>query len=138
MNGMPEWLVVHLTAIGRYDTDGVRRGARLSRCSQCRRQVLSGLDGDRCAMAVTCEPYEIDEKGEALALMLGLQTYTLTQTNGAKGVVWNIDWRASNVLGRSRRYALVAEHRCEMAVPPTQDQILGRRGPVNAGSAPPF
>lgn len=138
MNGMPEWLVAHLTAIGRYDTDGVRRGARLLRCSQCRRQVLTGLDGDRCAMAVMCEPYEIDEKGEALALMLGLQTYTLTQTNGAKGVVWNIDWRPSCALGKQRWHALLTEHRCEMAVPPTQHPLLAQRGPVDAGAAAPF
>lgn len=139
MNQLPEWLVAHLSAKGLHDADGVRRAARLTRCVKCNRRVLVGLDGDVAAMPVTCDPHEVDVKGEALALILGLQTYTLTRSARSKGIAWNLDHRHPWAIEKGRRTAIVAEHRCDVAVPPASMSFL----PVGDRSAgrdalPPF
>jgi hypothetical protein len=117
VHGLPEWLVGHLSAIGRHDSDGVRRAARFSRCDDCGRKVLAGLDGDVAAMPVVCEPYEVDLNGEALAMVLGLHTYTLTRRAGSKSQAWNLDYRDRWAIEKGQRTALVVQHRCDLAVP---------------------
>ena len=138
MNGLPEWLVASLSARGLHDAEGVRRAARLTRCDECRRPVLAGLDGDLAAMPVQCEPHEIDVQGETLALILGLRTYTLTRKIRAKGLGWNLDLRDRWAIESGQRTALLAQHRCDVAIPPTQRPFLSRSGGPITGDHPPF
>lgn len=96
------------------------RAAKPALCRACGRLVLRGLDGDRCALLVECDPHEIDTTGELLALMLNLRTYTLTRspiTSAATG--WALDPRYPTAIRRGQRTALVAQHRCGIAIPPT-------------------
>lgn len=127
MTRLPDWLVAHLADTGRGNPDGISRAARLSRCDQCRRPVLAGLDGDLAAGAVSCDPNEIDTTGELLALALNLRTYTLTRATTSSGkATWNIDRRYPEAIRAGQRTALVAEHRCGIAIPPArQSRIPG-------------
>lgn len=139
MNELPEWLVASLSARGLHDADGVRRSARLIRCTGCGRQVLAGLDGDVAAMPVQCEPHEIDLQGETLALLLGLRTYTLTRRIRAKGLGWNLDLRDRWAIEKGQRTALLAQHRCDVAVPRTKRPFLARGSQsAMADDRPPF
>lgn len=137
MDGLPEWLIANLTARGLHDPDGVRRAARLSRCSECGQRVLAGLDGDVAAMPVECEPHEIDLQGETLALLLGLRTYTLTRRIRAKGLAWNLDLRDRWAIARGRRTALLAQHRCDVAMPPAVKPFLPRGNQSATPDGPP-
>lgn len=141
MPGLPEWLVAHLTATGRYNADGVARSARLTRCPKCARVVLSGLDGDIAGFPVVCDPTEIDTNGELLALVLNLHTYTLTRAMTSSGKsTWNLDPREPCGIRAGQRTALVAQHRCGIAIPPTAVSRLpawmSRRAPDT--DTPPF
>lgn len=124
MNGLPEWLEAHLKATGRFNADGVARSARLRNCPDCGAKVLRGLDGDRAAFPVICDPHEIDANGETVALMCGLRTYSLTRSGTASGMAWNLDARLPAVVAAEQRTAVVAQHRCGMAVPPSGRSFL--------------
>ena len=139
MNGLPEWLIESLAARGLHDADGVRRSARLTRCDECHRPVLAGLDDDVAAMPVKCEPHEIDVQGETLALLLGLRTYTLTRRVRAKGLGWNLDLRDRWAIAGGQRTALLAQHRCDVAMPPAKKLFLPQVGQsTSASDRPPF
>lgn len=120
MNQLPTWLQQHLENIGAANTDGVSRGARLTRCADCSRRVLTGLDYEPCGGVVVCDPHEIDTNGELVALALGLRTYTLTRaTTGSGKAAWNLDPRTQWSIAAGQRTPLVAQHRCGVAVPAT-------------------
>ena len=119
MTGLPAWLLAHLEATGRHNTDGIARAARYQRCVDCRRAVLTGLDADRAALPAECDPTEIDTRGELVALALGLRTYTLTRaTNSSGKTAWNLDRRDQWQIRAGQRTAIVAQHRCGIAIPP--------------------
>lgn len=139
MSGLPEWLVASLSARGLHDADGIRRSARLARCDECHRPVLAGLDDDVAAMPVQCEPHEIDLQGETLALLLGLRTYTLTRRIQARGLGWNLDLRDRWAIAKGQRTPLLAQHRCDVAMPRARKLLLARvPQSVNANECPPF
>lgn len=119
MTGLPEWLIAHLDTTGRRNADGIGRSASLTRCRGCGRRVLAGLDGDLAAGAVMCDPHEIDVRGELLALALNLRTYMLSRaTTSAGKATWNLDPRNQWAIAAGQRTALVAAHRCGIAIPP--------------------
>lgn len=74
---IPAWLRDHLEQRGLWDTDGVGRGAKVQRCRKCREYVLVGLDADRCALPVACDPDPLSRLGEAAAVIAGRTTYSL-------------------------------------------------------------
>jgi hypothetical protein len=115
---LPERLIAHLIATGRHNPDGVHRGARLTHCADCGRPILSGLDGDIAGWAVKCDPHEIDTRGELVALALNLRTFMLTRaTNSSGKSIWNLDPRTQWSIAAGQRTAIVAQHRCGIAVP---------------------
>lgn len=116
--GMPQWLESMLRAKGQYNEDGISRAAKIGRCPKCSITVLCGLDGDRAAFPVTCDPYEIDTRGEMVAILLGLRTFMLTRSSRSSGIAWNLDPRDEWGIAAGQRTPLVAEHRCGIAVPP--------------------
>lgn len=142
MPRLPEWLIAHLQATGRHNADGVTRSARLTRCPKCSRAVLSGLDSDTAGFPVMCDPHEIDTNGELVALALNLRTYTLTRAMTSSGKsAWNLDPREACGIRAGQRTALVAQHRCGIAIPPAAVSHLPawltrRAQPVPAD--PPF
>lgn len=139
MSGLPEWLIASLSERGLHDADGVRRHARMTHCDECHRPVLAGLDDDVAAMPVQCEPHEIDLHGETLALLLGLRTYTLTRRIRSKGLGWNLDLRDRWAITKGQRTALLAQHRCDVAMPPAKKKFLPRaQQVVTANDQPPF
>ena len=122
---LPEHLVAHLIATGRHNPDGISRGARLTRCPDCGRPVLTGLDDDTAAFPATCDPHEIDTRGELVALALNLHTFTLTRaTNSSGKSTWNLDPRDQWSIRAGQRTALVAQHRCGIAIPATTESQL--------------
>lgn len=139
MTGIPTWLVSMLSAKGLYNEDGISRAAKLGKCPDCRAAVMHGLDGDRAAAAVMTTPYEIDRVGEVIAILLGLHTFTLTQTAGPKRMVWNIDPRNPWAIAAGQRTPLVAEHRCGALIPPAVQPFRSTsyRSP-NSDDTPPY
>jgi hypothetical protein len=120
-----ERLLAVLAQNGHYDADGVHRGARPDTCRDCRRPVLVGLDAERCAYAATTDPYEIDEIGELLAVRIGLRTYNLNLGFSKKGKrQWTLDARTLTDLQTPRRTAVVAAHRCGLAIPAAKATFL--------------
>lgn len=140
MSGLPDWLRAHLANIGADNPDGVTRSARLGTCRDCGRRVIRGLDDDRCAMAATADPHEIDAAGEYLALRIGLATYSLRRTTSASGkAAWNIDPRTRWVIEGGKPGAVVAQHRCGIAIPPAaQSRLPAWHAPRPAADHPPF
>ncbi len=136
---LPEWLVAKLRAD---NPDGVTRAARLGTCERCRRPVLRGLDDDRCAMAVTAEPFEIDRFGEYLALARGLRTFHLARRFGSSGAGrWEIDARDKCAIESPRkRYPVIPQHRCDVRLPAVADGLLASLKPASADydGPPPF
>lgn len=139
-NGLPAWLQAHLEAVGVANKDGVARGARLTRCSQCGRAVLSGLDGDVAGFPAVCDPTEIDTHGELVALALNLRTYTLTRATKSNGKsTWNLDPRDQWGIRAGQRTALVAQHRCGIAIPPAAvSRLPAWLNPRPIDDTPPF
>lgn len=141
IGGLPDWLIANLQALGRFNSDGIKRSAKMGTCPDCGRPILRGLDGDRAAMVAICDPYEIDLNGELIALALGLRTYSLTRTQSGSSAAWNLDVRLPTVCAQdNQRNAIVAAHRCGIAIPPTRRSFLPAH--LNAGGVrvdrPPF
>lgn len=132
MTGMPTWLRDDLIVRGLIHPDGATRSAVIQRCPKCRALVLRGLDADLAALLVICDATEIDTRGELVALALGLRTYMLTRSTNSSGKTgWNIDPRLPAAILAGQRTALVATHRCGIAIPPAATTRiptwLGRR-----------
>jgi hypothetical protein len=139
---IPAWVQAHLEAIGQANPDGVSRAARATRCRLCRAHVLTALDGDVAAMPTRVTNQEIDEMGEFLALSLGIPTYTLRRAGGsAQGPVWHIDGRNQSEIRGPRKYAVMAQHRCGVNIPPAVTPILADAPPIPElidPTVPPF
>lgn len=121
MPPLPAWLVAHLEDTGAL----TGRAARHTRCTSCRRPVLSGIDGDRCGALAICDPTEIDANGELVAFALGLRTYTLTRARTSAGrAVWNLDPRHPWAIAAGITRPVVAQHRCGVAIPPAPRSLI--------------
>lgn len=136
-----ERLLAVLAQSGHLDPDGVHRAARPDTCPDCRRPVLTGLDAERCATVAHADPHEIDAMGEFLARRIGLMTYNLSRGFSKKGKrQWTLDSRMICMIEAPRRTAVVAAHRCGIAIPPAKVTFLSARPrPARSGSdGPPF
>lgn len=102
MRRLPEWLRVRLG-----DQVG-ERSARAGVCGWCKREVLRGMDANRCAGMAVVDAHEVDEMGEVLALLRGLTTFDLVAMGGR----WELNYRATAHIRRPRVYAVLAEHDC--------------------------
>lgn len=122
---IPDHVKAFLTDIGQWNTDGKSRLARLATCPGCRHPILAGLDADRAAMPATCDPHEIDANGELLALALNIPTYRLAVAFSATGKRgWNLDRRTKFDIECPQDTAIVAAHRCGLAIPPAPHSYL--------------
>jgi len=93
------------------------RHARNGRCPECRRPVIAGLDGDRCAFMVRADPVPLSPFGEALARLGGLATVRLTRSCGRFLLTAREPWhiRDRSPIGAGD---VLAEHRCGPEPPP--------------------
>lgn len=113
-----DWLIAHLVQTGAHNPDGIGRLLRLRRCGSCGADVLQGLDDDRCALVATTDPHDIDTNGEAVALILGLQTYSIMRAANSNRIGWSLNPRYPANVAAGVRGPVVAQHRCGIAVPP--------------------
>jgi hypothetical protein len=78
---MTDWQQVQRIryAAGQIDETGTGRRAHAIYCPQCHALCIAGLDADRCAISVRCDPVPVpDPAGELAALLAGRRTYRLS------------------------------------------------------------
>lgn len=133
-------LLARLALTGHLNADGIGRGARLDTCRDCRRPILVGLDGDRCAVVARADTHEIDALGELLAVRIGTVTYSLAHAYNSEGKRrWILDPRMPAHIEAPRRTAVVAAHRCGMSIPPSPAPFYSPpRRTAAVSEAPPF
>ena len=101
-----------LEAVAARSGGGSRR-VNLSRCPSCGWPALRGADADRCGAVVRVDPVPLTPLGEALALVRGMETFTLHLESD----MWVLDYRdpwgrAADPAGGLWRADVVPEHRC--------------------------
>lgn len=104
---LPEWLRARL------GDQGGERSARAGVCGWCKREVLRGMDADRCAAMAVVDAYEIDELGEVIALLRGMTTFDLVLMGGK----FELYYRGVTHIRRPRTYPVLAEHDCAYVHP---------------------
>lgn len=103
------WLRRHLETIGAWNADGISRRASARRCADCGAWTLAGLDDPRCAGAAVVDTTPLNTLGEAVALLAGRTTYTLSRRAGRL----ELDHRHQWAIGAGTPDGdVVAEHRC--------------------------
>ncbi len=124
---IPKWLQIHLEAKGLWDQDGVSRAARARRCKGCRRYVLVGLDGDRCALPVAVDPEPLSALGEAAALLTGRTTYRLAFLSSRLELDARDRYQIrGDAAGRTGpQHDVLAAHACGTTPLPEADHRLG-------------
>lgn len=142
----PDWLLAHLIRAGYLTETGLGRRARLTRCTTCRAPVMSGLDGDVCALEAWCDPRPLTPAGEAAACVDGRRTWSLTKARAGR---FELDPRDAREIrrhpaGTERRRDVLAEHRCHAELPTTFGEPYGSTSfaeitqPLPPGSPAPF
>ena len=89
-----------------------RRQIHISVCPTCQTAVLSGLDADRAALAVTVTAHALTASGEAWALQSGLATYQLIGRQLYPRDRWNIPGKPP-----SADRTVLATHDCDLVIP---------------------
>ncbi len=84
------------------------RSACLQRCTKCRAPILYGLDADICALSVKTDPTPLTPLGEAIALLDGRRTFTLTEIAGRIEITTRDHW----AIGGESPHPVIPEHKC--------------------------
>jgi hypothetical protein len=115
---LSDWLKAHLEKTGVIDSDGIGRRARVRTCRGCSNTVLIGLDGDTCALVVEADPVPLSPLGEALALIEGRRTVTLSREGGryVLGIRYDLMIEA-HAAGTQLNTDILRSHRCGTDVP---------------------
>lgn len=138
------WLREHLERCGLWNADRVSRRASTATCRGCHRTLLVALDADRCACIAVVDPAALSARGEMLAQLLGLRTYSLRwlidylEINGRNQ--WSIRHSPApdpECPGRKLPYDVVAEHRCSVQSLPGVPSVHVRPR-LAEGDEPPF
>lgn len=98
---IPAWL--QRTLAGRH-----HRAAALRLCTKCKAPVIVGLDADHCALTAECDPIPLTPLGEAIALITGRRTYTLTPGPDRKELDYRDEWRIQT----PTKNPILAQHKC--------------------------
>lgn len=130
------WLIAHLETTGRWNADGAARRARV-RTHSCGAVVVHGLDAYTCGIPTTADPTPLSALGEALALIAGRPTYTLTRT----GNRLELDHRTQHHIAGHPAGTLpadvVAAHQCHTPQLPTLPTVHKPRPPAPPTDGPP-
>ena len=139
---LPDYVLRRLESMGLRDPQtGATRSARAHYCVVCHAVVMRGIDAPFGGMSRDLDPEPLSRLGEALALMGGRRTYTLSW----RGDRYEIDTRDMWGIRGSPAGAVVGadvcvEHICgapELPTGPTQ--IADSRQPVGPlADVPPF
>lgn len=140
-----DWEVVKGSLIerGLWDEDGIKRKARARHCKRCGAVVMAGLDHDRMALDVYCDPYPINALGEAVALLSDRRSYYLRWLGGEYNLdprySWDIEAHAA---GSQPNIDVLVNHICgqELAVQYRGTELKARRrmGKAALNDDPPF
>lgn len=111
---MPGYLLEHLIRAGYLTETGLSRRARLRHCPTCGVYVMTGLDGDTCALEAVCDPRPLTAWGEAYAWLDGRRTWALTKPGR-----FELDPRTSREIaatpaGSQPRLDVLAQHACSV------------------------
>lgn len=129
------WLQRLLEAKGTWNGDGIARAARAGYCRGCGAVVVRGLDADRAALSVACDPEPLNPLGEFLAVSLGRRTFDLSwrgryELNPREPA--HIRAAPAQIFGKS---SVVVEHLCGQAMP-MQGQLVVDDGGKGNGACP--
>lgn len=133
---IPAWLQNHLEALGRWDTDGIRRAAAARLC-RCGARILAALDDDVAALPVRADPAPLDAAGELAALMQGRATFRLQHNNGK----WELDRRSVFDIQQqpAEETHVLPEHKCGRPIPANGPPITNPRPRISEVlECPPF
>lgn len=113
----------HLIAAGAMTPDGTTRRAQPRRCRTCNAHVITGLDADRCALAVIADPTPLDAAGELLALVQGRRTFTLNHDSGRMVLNYRDDGRIRH-RPPGGDYDVLPAHVCGQPLPAVTSNTL--------------
>ena len=131
---MPDWLKRSLVAKGVLSEQGLTRKAKVMHCRRCRQPVMAGFDAERAAMDAWCDFAELTAFGEAMALVEGRRTYSLT--DGERPVLDHRDrWRIAGApAGAEGSPVVLASHVCGARVPRAWERPRVPRQPPRPGA----
>lgn len=113
---LPTWLRRRLEDTGLMDAEtGATRTARTRRCPTCRRPIIHGLDANWAAQIACCDPWPLTPIGEALTLLAGRRTWSLTFA-GRYELDYRDHWRIRG-LPAATRHDVLAAHECGLPPP---------------------
>jgi hypothetical protein len=104
---MDSWLIKHLQDIGAWNSDGVSRRLRPSKCQSCHAGVLTALDDDVCGLVRRFDPRALTAMGEAAYLLVDQPTYQVT-------IDGRPNQRGAIAIKRGDNAPVIAEHLCGM------------------------
>lgn len=78
---------------------------------RCGAQVITGWDGERCALFVTLDPSPLTPTGEVAALTAGRATYQMRRGRIDRRDRWNIPGHPPSL-----DLPVIAEHRCDEVI----------------------
>lgn len=114
MNAPPHVLRM-LEALGRADTGGVSRRARMATCRGCHQWIVAGLDDEPCGLPTSADPTHLDPVQELQFLLTGKHTFDLIYGP-------TLQYRDQFRIGPTRPFPVLPEHDCEIARVP--DRIV--------------
>lgn len=123
MNVIAPHLRAHLTAIGRWNVDGISRRATARHCPTCGLVILAGLDDDVAARPARTDPTPLSRLGEVAALILGRTTYQLRWLAGRYQLDSRETWTIRAHPAGTGPGDVLAEHVCGSALPAAPTQI---------------
>lgn len=128
---MPAHVRAALVEQGTLTPSGLGRRAQLRPCPRCRWWTVVGLDHFRCAREVALDPVELDEVGEAIALVTGRATYEL----------WGreIEQRDQHKIRGGQSRPVLAAHDCAHPVTPSLSiiRLFRPQSPTSTDKAEP-
>jgi hypothetical protein len=96
--------------------------------------ALAGLDADVMALQAFCDPTPLDARGEALALLAGRRTYTLTLRPKPKLSRRDAETIAGDPAGTGS--TVLPQHHCLTPLAESRPGLLDRRPPPLPAVAP--
>lgn len=118
---------------------GIGRRAQARGCNRCRGRIITGWDGDVCALIAEVDPTPLSTLGEALAQLQGRRTYTLASEGGRLVLNDRTPGRIGHRPAGTGHFDVMPEHRCGAAPLPELPSVLTDRSAALPLDAPaPF
>jgi hypothetical protein len=129
----------HLVATGAMTPNGTTRRAQPRLCRTCNAHVITGLDADLAAIAVTADPTPLDQLGELTALVTARSTYTLEHDGPRLVLNYRDPGRIRQRPPGGLRYDVLPAHACGRPLPAVASVTRAITAPALPKGAPcPF